>query len=59
MSVAIDVPGEEPYHYQPRLFSKVVNLALSFPLQTTLILVGLTLPFSLLCYSIQSLDIQP
>jgi len=24
LSVVVDVPGEEPYHYQPRLFGKIV-----------------------------------
>ena len=24
LSVSIEVPGEEPYHFQPRLFSKII-----------------------------------
>jgi len=25
LSVSIEVPGEEPYHFQPRLFAKVLS----------------------------------
>lgn len=30
LSVVVDVPGEEPYRYQPRLFGKVIYFAWCF-----------------------------
>ncbi|XP_074281743.1 protein SGT1 homolog B-like [Silene latifolia] len=42
LSVTIDIPGEEPYHFQPRLFGKVVPAKCRYDVLSTKIEIRLT-----------------